>query len=240
MQISNDCLQKEGIRRIKPSYTDPEYLVLSRLYMAISKMMLSISDKTLDLAIDYGCGSRPYDSLLKQSAKKVIGADLPGNPMADEIILPDGRIPLPNACADLVVSFQVLEHVPNPQKYLEEAHRLLRPGGRLILSTHGIWPYHPHPKDFFRWTHEGLSFELERTGFFVEKIRPVLSGFRAVLQLQFSLWRYMYWHSRYRRRIIKMIVLGFNLLVDIIDSKIPSMDQSVASVYLVCATKKAD
>ena len=33
----------------------------------------------------------------------------------------------------------------------------MRPGGRVLLSTHGVYPYHPNPEDLWRWTHSGLD-----------------------------------------------------------------------------------
>ena len=45
------------------------------------------------------------------------------------------RLPVPDAMFDLVVSFETLEHVPNARAMLRELRRVLRPGGRLVLST---------------------------------------------------------------------------------------------------------
>jgi len=66
---------------------------------------------------------------------------------------------------DRVVSFQVLEHVWDLDWYLSESLRVLKPDGTLWLTTHGTWPYHPHPTDFRRWTSQGLKRELESRGF---------------------------------------------------------------------------
>ena len=53
---------------------------------------------------------------------------------------------------DAVLSTQVLEHVADPGALPAERFRVLRPGGRLLLSTHGIFVYHPDPDDYWRWT----------------------------------------------------------------------------------------
>jgi SAM-dependent methyltransferase len=68
----------------------------------------------------------------------------------------------------------VLEHVANVDIYLSEALRLLRPGGWMILSTHGTWLYHPHPEDHRRWTRTGLISELGRHGFETTACIPIL------------------------------------------------------------------
>jgi hypothetical protein len=50
----------------------------------------------------------------------------------------------------------------------------LKPGGWLLLSTHGNWLYHPHPTDYRRWTRDGLLRELSSRGFTVEAVTSVM------------------------------------------------------------------
>ena len=66
-------------------------------------------------------------------------------------------IPVEDASFDLVLCLQVLEHVPDPAAAIRELRRVVRPGGRVLLTTHGVYPYHPNPEDLWRWTHEGLE-----------------------------------------------------------------------------------
>jgi SAM-dependent methyltransferase len=77
-----------------------------------------------------------------------------------------------------VLSTQVLEHVQDPDVYLAECARLLRPGGSLVLSTHGSMYYHADPDDYWRWTMAGLALLVERHGLVVEQRVGVL-GLRA-------------------------------------------------------------
>ena len=89
-------------------------------------------------------------------------------------MVPGQPTPLEDGSADGVTSFQVLEHVWELDWYLGEAFRLLKPGGWLLLSTHGTWLYHPHPTDYRRWTRDGLVRELETRGFEVQKVLSVM------------------------------------------------------------------
>jgi SAM-dependent methyltransferase len=80
--------------------------------------------------------------------------------------VPDGRY-------DCVVSHQVLEHLPRPWRALAEFHRVLRPGGRVVLSAPHLSRRHELPHDYFRFTQEGMHALLEDAGFVDIEVRPV-------------------------------------------------------------------
>lgn len=118
--------------------------------------------------LDVGCGTMPYRSMFTARGARYLGADIDGTP--DILLDTDGSLPLADDSVDVVVSFQVLEHVRNVPAYLSSIRRVLRKDGRMFISTHGVWPYHPHPTDFWRWTRDGLRVTLEDSGFHVHKI----------------------------------------------------------------------
>jgi len=132
--------------------------------------------------LDLGCAQRPYKRLLPAGVEYV-GADLPGNPLADVVLTPEGTVPLPDASFDVVLSTQVLEHVLDPGSYLAECRRLLRVGGSLVLSTHGIMYYHQDPEDYWRWTSVGLARTVEAAGLRVVEQRGILGLAATGLQL---------------------------------------------------------
>lgn len=150
--------------------TDSDWLVLRGMRPAIEKLVSQVA-KAGQRAVDFGCGSQPYRPLLDAHGVTYTGADFTD---AEVQIDQNGLIALPEGSADLVLSFQVLEHVRDVERYLSEAARILRRGGWLILSTHGNWLYHPHPEDHRRWTREGLVAELARCGFETTQCIPVL------------------------------------------------------------------
>jgi SAM-dependent methyltransferase len=116
--------------------------------------------------LDVGCGTMPYRSLFASRGARYLGADIDGTP--DILIDSEGALPLANESVDFVVSFQVLEHVRNVPAYLSTIRRVLKAGGSMFLSTHGVWPYHPHPTDYWRWTRDGLLVTLEDAGFKIQ------------------------------------------------------------------------
>lgn len=132
--------------------------------------------------LDYGCAEKPYRRFFGPGVE-FVGADLPGNPDADVQLRADGSVPVEDEGFDAVLSTQVLEHVISPELYLGECRRVLRPGGRLLLSTHGIMFYHPDPVDLWRWTGAGLQHAVTAAGFEVERFEGVMGIASVGLQL---------------------------------------------------------
>jgi SAM-dependent methyltransferase len=146
----------------------------------VVQLFLAKSLKNLPLQI-----TAVATSLMSQSAPFVaqyLGIDLELNPIADIHIAPTGAIQLDAEKLDVVLSTQVLEHVVDPKQYLQEAHRVLKNDGLLILSTHGYWMFHPDPTDFWRWTSTGLRKVVEDEGFEVVYFKGIIG--RAAMGLQ--------------------------------------------------------
>lgn len=156
-------------RRAAPRIWQPDWYVLRELAGAIRATLDTMSLRGARV-LDFGCGERPYEAWFTDAGAHYGGADIDG--VHEVRIKPDGALATEDASADVVASFQVLEHVLDVGAYLREAHRVLVPGGSLLLSTHGTWLYHPHPQDYRRWTVEGLKADVEAAGFRLVSIRP--------------------------------------------------------------------
>jgi SAM-dependent methyltransferase len=70
--------------------------------------------------------------------------------------------PISNESIGLVLNLESLEHLPYPQKAINEIHRVLRPNGLLILTTVMHFKIHRAPKDYWRFTPDGIEFLLSR------------------------------------------------------------------------------
>jgi SAM-dependent methyltransferase len=141
-----------------------------------------------DRVLDYGCAEVPYRRFFPPRVD-YIAADLPGNPAASIHLDDDGRVPLADGSVDAVLSTQVLEHVLDPELYLEECARVLRPAGRMLLSTHGFMVYHPDPVDLWRWTCAGLERIVDDAGFDVVRFDGIMGlGATGIQLLQDALY----------------------------------------------------
>jgi SAM-dependent methyltransferase len=159
--------------RAAPRFWQPDWLVLREMARVLRGV---IADPALGLrgarVLDFGCGTRPYEPWFAAAGARYSGADID---VAHEVrIRQDGGLDCADGEFDLVASFQVLEHVWDVGGYLREARRVTREGGWLLLSTHGNWLYHPHPRDYRRWTAEGLQREVESHGFRLVRMEPVV------------------------------------------------------------------
>ncbi len=105
--------------------------------------------------LDLGCGTGYGTAELAEVARFALGVDRiapdPSATSAARFLRADlSGIPLRPAAFDLVVSFQVIEHLRDPTFYLRAIARCLRPGGTALLTTpnrlssDGVNPFHVH------------------------------------------------------------------------------------------------
>lgn len=184
--------------------------------------------------LDYGCADVPYAHFFS-GGQEYVGADLPGNPNASLELQGDGTVPVEDDSFDAVLSTQVLEHVVDPALYLSECFRVVRPGGRLLLSTHGVFVYHPDPDDYWRWTCAGLRRAVSEAGFEVEHFEGIIGLVPTGLQLvQDGLW------GRVPPRVRPAFVLCMQSLVRLADRATSQGSRDLnGQVFALIATKPA-
>lgn len=120
--------------------------------------------------LDVGSGAQPYRPLLPPDARyrAIDSASAEsdfGYSMPDTDYFHGDHWPVADASVDLVLSTETLEHIPEPAVFLAEARRVLREGGRIVLTVpfSARWHYIPH--DYWRYTPSSLRNLLERAGF---------------------------------------------------------------------------
>ena len=67
------------------------------------------------------------------------------------------QLPLRGKSVDCVICTEVLEHLPHPERCVNEIHRLLRDGGLVLASIPFLYPVHADPYDYQRFTEDGLQ-----------------------------------------------------------------------------------
>jgi SAM-dependent methyltransferase len=162
--------------------------------------------------LDVGCGRKPYQALAS-GATRYVGVDLDtpeSRRLAVADKLYDGKsLPFPDASFDGVLCSQVLEHVFTPEDFLREIARVLRPGGRLLLTVPFAWDEHEQPYDFARYSSFGLRALLERSGFEIVVQRKSVDDARALVQLASgSLFKLTHSHRRAATLLAQLLLIA--------------------------------
>ena len=107
--------------------------------------------------LDIGAQNGPYGAHFPHR----VGLDI--RPGAGVRIIGDAQaLGIRDAAFEVVLCTEVLEHLPEPQKAIDEIFRVLEPGGSLLLTTRFLFPIHDAPHDYFRFTKYGLRHLLRR------------------------------------------------------------------------------
>ena len=189
--------------------------------------------------IDIGCGTKPYQALLKSFVDEHIGVDYEGSLHGRDMIDLLGSayaIPAPDAYFDSALCTSVLEHLEEPEQALRECYRVLKLGGVAIYSVPFIWHLHEEPRDFYRFSKYGLDYLFKKAGFDVIEI-IALSGFWVTFGQLFvyNLYRFNCGPLRWFRVIdvLGLILQGLAYLLDRIDRT-----EQWTWAYMVVARKK--
>jgi len=121
--------------------------------------------------VDFGCGDgHAYGNWVAQQVDAYIGFDVSEVAVTeaqrlglDARVLTGTRMPLEDGSVDLVLSIEVLEHLFSPRAALEEARRVLRPGGRLLITVPNVayWRRRLDLALFGRWNPLGDDRSVE-------------------------------------------------------------------------------
>lgn len=159
--MKNHRLRNRRLRIWKADYLTCRYLW--RNIEETIRTARSVVSTQCPIVLDVGCGHKPYRECF--GSVHYLGMDRTTEDSSPDVLGSACEIPIRTGAVDIVLCTQVIEHVPEPDKMLREFHRVLRPGGSLILTGPMYWPLHEEPLDFYRFTKYGFMHLLEKSGF---------------------------------------------------------------------------
>ncbi|MDQ6615890.1 MAG: class I SAM-dependent methyltransferase [Actinomycetota bacterium] len=123
--------------------------------------------------LEIGGGTGMMLSTLKQVCRpeQLVCSDIDRRDATD-LVCDAVALPVPDAAFDVVVAFEVLEHVADTDRLLCEVRRAVKPGGYVVISVPFLLGIHDF-RDFYRFTDQGLVEVLGRHGLEVVRLRKV-------------------------------------------------------------------
>lgn len=156
-----------GNRRY-PKRSQPDYTYLALLVREIERVLPTLASPG-DLVLDISCGARPYLDFLP-SGTRSIGLDITDRfGMAD--VVSDDYLPFADASFDAAMCTTAFANFPDPPYMVSELERVLRPGGRFLMTLDFMYEYDKH-----RYTGEELTRLFERW----EDVEVIQTGTRGV------------------------------------------------------------
>ncbi|URA10847.1 class I SAM-dependent methyltransferase [Thermospira aquatica] len=214
-------------------------------------LVYNIGDKFLEkysklykgILVDLGCGEAPYKAYFLQYADKYIGVDWSKtlhNSAADIESDLNKKINLPDEYADTIISLSVMEHLCEPQVFLNESYRILKKGEYMVLQVPWQWWIHEAPYDYFRYTPYGLRYLFEKAGFKILSIEPT-GVFFTTLFLKFNYFTLRFTRIRFIGVFLKLLLIPIWTLLQVVAPLMDKLDRQPileAPGYFVVARKE--
>lgn len=150
---------RDSKARLYPSLRNPNYLILRRRRELFRQWLTRVPGDRL-YVLDIGGRLQPYRALIADRVARYLSVDVRETPLVG--VLGDAEnLPVASESFDVAICTQVLEYLPNPEAAVGEIHRVLRPGGYLLLSAPTSEPV-TSDADRWRFTRPGLLLMLRR------------------------------------------------------------------------------
>lgn len=215
------------------SWLSPDKLIKDLQWDYLSKASRFAYGKLLDV----GCGTMPYKAIFTPRVSKYIGIDKYN---CDADIKKDFlKATIFDKSYDTVLCTQVLEHTPEPHKFLEKINRVLKKNGVLIATVPFTGYLHEVPNDYYRYTKYGLHYMLKKANFRIVYIKAEGNWIASIGQEIIS-----YLEPTYNRFLLKypkqLFQLGILLLIKAFSNLPERFIKSRYSVinYIIVAKKK--
>jgi len=218
------------------------YYIRKSIFSALKKSIPHFKGELLDI----GCGKMPYkDYILTHSqVTSYVGLDIETALPYDFTIKPDITwdgisMPFENNSYDCAFGTEVLEHCTNPEIFLKEVYRVLKPGASFFGTVPFLWPLHEVPHDAYRYTPFSLQRHLEQVGFENIDIKAT-GGWHSSMAQMLGLWVRRSPMSSFKRkwlsRLLKPII---RKLIFLEEGRVVQFKESQMITGLYFIAKKA-
>ena len=218
------------------------YILRKKLLLAINKY----AGYMTGIMMDFGCGSKPYKSLFKP--EKYIGVDFQGQGHSHENeqidVFYDGKtLPFPDNYFDSVFSTEVFEHVFNLEEMMLEIKRVLKPGGKILVTCPFAIPEHEQPNDYARYSSFGIKHVFEKNDFKVLEYEKIGNHFETLIQLRISYYSLVLFPKLDKLLFVKPVVERivypiYNIYAMIFSKIFPNRNALYLNNIIVCENNK--
>ena len=194
--------------------------------------------KSGSVVLDAGAGDSPYRHYFEHA--HYVAVDFAATAYHEfrnlDAICRLEQLPFADESFDAVLCSEVLEHVPQPSMVLSELRRVLKPGGRLFMTTPQSWEVHEAPYDYFRYTSFGLGALMSQAGLTVEVIEARGGFFTMLAQRMRHVPLYLttvpVLRSKLGRRAMRIVFMRF--LVRLLVSVDPLDTKRIDTIGYAC------
>lgn len=176
--------------------------------------------------VELGAGGDYYRNFVPGQAYETTNAHPPCDRIVDMTAMP-----YDDNSVDAFISMFALEHVYDYQTAIDEMHRCLKPGGRLLLGVPWMYYYHAAPDDFFRFSVSALDKMLRR----FDMLKRVPFGNRNLLVCQLFHEKRALGHKgpRWLMRLRRLLVLPL-----LVSGLLGTQNDPIYAVVQLCLCEK--
>ena len=161
---------------------NPFFLIRRSLFKGIKQNAPQLTGRLMD----FGCGRKPYENLFQ--VNEYIGVDVKtsGHDHASskvDVFYNGKTLPFADNSFDSVFCAEAIEHIFNPDEVLLEIKRVMKNGGRILLTAPFCWNEHEIPFDYARYSSFGISHLLEKQGFKIITLHKSGNFMRTIFQM---------------------------------------------------------
>jgi len=193
-----------------------KYLFM-RFYFQIENFVAQVAkqyDKPNTILLDIGSGYSPYRKYFKKT--KYLTNDIKQNENKTIDIIGNIEKGLPkvkSSSLDYILCTQVIEHLANPQFAFKEFKRLLKPKGKLFLTTNFLYQIHMAPHDYYRFTSYGLEHLGKSVGFKIDHLISHGGIFQVLTYIVTTLPIRLYLKHYHRLTMIYLVIFSPVILI---------------------------